>query len=210
MRDEIEMDDYDPIKHGRRERNFEKEVDEAVQRGSYAMKKLATAVSGLPQVSKEGHSDCPFAKQLYVQKEEAHNKADAALSRLERVLEDVNKEIARCRNNMKLLEQGKDDLKTPRTRGGYSGAITAQAGQYKRALEQRKKLLDLIGALKALLKESARKKYPGMDHEDSPKPKSKVRFPVVPPATTSPSPVVPPQAPVPTAPSVMPPGLPRI
>jgi len=199
--------------------SFDRKLDSA----AHAMEELAEAVAVLPRVDKDGSSECPFAEQLYRQKEEAHLEAQGELNDLEELLRAVDQEIGRCRKNLVRLGQGEGNIKSPETRNRYSGATAAQGTQYKKALEQRKRVLDLIEALKALLRESAQERYPGMDPENPPDiepelpvplPPSVVpprhqapRPPLAPPPVSSPPPMAPPSPALP-APPVPPPGLP--
>lgn len=114
----------------------------------------------LPKVDKKGQSDCPFAEELYVYKEEAYEKVFKESKKLQPYLKLIEKEIVRCRKNIEQLHVDANSLNLEEPKTNYDVAEQSQKNQCDKAIYQRKRLLDLIKKIDELLELANQKEWP--------------------------------------------------
>ena len=80
-------------------RNSEAEWAQAVSRVRELITELEKVASYLPAVEDDGYSECPFAEELYANKEEAQTKLAECLVSLRAMLNAIDQELTRCNGN---------------------------------------------------------------------------------------------------------------
>ena len=138
-----------------------------LKKARYAAKRLGRALEVLPRVDEDGHSECPFAEQLYRQKEEAAHEARAATAPVKHALQVVQKEHTRCRRALVAMDSASNRLRQVVTRVRLHEDAQREADHLKRLLEQRSGLESILNTLVALLHESANRKFPGSEDDGS-------------------------------------------
>lgn len=128
-----------------------------------SLEKLRTRTRTLPKVKKDGSSECPFAEDLYAQKEEAAKAAQRRLEELRELLRLIENKIARCRANMTRVSRDKGSLNSKEARSQYQRAKEAQEFHYRKAVDQKKAVLELIKQIEQAAREADQKKYPGKE-----------------------------------------------
>jgi len=122
---------------------------------------LLGAVKLCPKVNEDGSSECPFAEVLYAQKDELAEKVEEEAKKIQPYLRLVEKEIARCRENLEQISAGARSLNREEAKERYAIAKRAQESQYNKAIQQRKRLLDLISRTGKILALARSKNFPG-------------------------------------------------
>jgi hypothetical protein len=135
-------------------------IDSTISYMKSLVEGLLNAISVLPKVDEEGNSECPFAEDLYAQKEEAAEKVEAELPKLRGYVGVVEQEIARCEANLQEINADSGSLNLPEAKGKYNEAVRAQETQYKKAIGQRKALTDTISRAEEALSLSRSKAFP--------------------------------------------------
>lgn len=130
-----------------------------------ALEQLKTKVRTLPRVESDGSSECPFAANLYIDKEEATEKVNQRLQEVRGYLPLLEREIARCSHNLSTISADKGNLHDEKAIEQYQAALHAQQHHYQKAIDQKMTLLDLIKRVEQLLKGAEAKKYPGSTPE---------------------------------------------
>lgn len=137
--------------------------DSSLNNARHSLKELQKALNVIPKDLSNPDMDWGLLKILYGQKDEAHEKAAAELKKVEYILDVVDREVDRCKNNLSALDRDMRIIKTPRTKQQYSETINIYAQQYKKAVEQRKQTALILTALKAAIRESNSRQFP-RDH----------------------------------------------
>ena len=125
------------------------------------IKNLDSKTSILPRVDEDGSSECPFAEDLYAQKEEAEQELINGIRVLEGFLPVLEREIARCRNNLNRIRADASGLNRQEAKNGYSQAENQQKYQYQKFVEDRKNVLFVLKKANLVLEIARSKKYPG-------------------------------------------------
>ena len=132
------------------------------------VQELLRSLEILPRVDEEGGSDCPFAENLFAQKEQAAATLREDLSELLSIKQELVEEIGRLRENLDLVNFDAAKLRTPAALEGYGAAtqeLIMQAESVQRELDD---ILMLIEVVSAALKRSERMKFPGREPIYSP------------------------------------------
>ncbi|MDD5135638.1 MAG: hypothetical protein PHP01_09560 [Phycisphaerae bacterium] len=122
---------------------------------------LAQKISQLPKVEQDGSSECPFARQLYADKEEAQKKVQCCLEKLNEYGSWVQSEIARCKNNLAVITAHENQLNNDRPREYFSDAETQLAALYNRLVQLAQKIQEAIRNIQQALEQASQKQYPG-------------------------------------------------
>ena len=125
------------------------------------MKELESRTSYLPIVEQDGSSECPFAEDLYAQKEEAEDKFRDLLSDLNGQIPLLTDDIVRHRRNLKQISSDKEKLTTPQPKGSYSSAEQQLQSDLHRALRIQSRVGDILKRAKLALEIAESKKFPG-------------------------------------------------
>lgn len=130
-----------------------------------ALVALERAVSMLPAVDADGRSECPYAAQIYRQKDEAAKKVAQLLTTIGHMMETVEQEVARCRNRLEVIKEATERVHDPRTVDGCDSAVREAQGDVNGALADRQLLKSVAAKMEQALKYAAKLTYPG----DSPR-----------------------------------------
>jgi len=119
-------------------------VDSFIETMEILIDELVSKANQLPNVDKNGYSECPFAEDLYADKEKAVDDVERALTKLMQYIDPVKGEVDRCRHNLKQINADSKMLRTDPAKKDYDFAKKIQASEYNQAIERRKKLFELI------------------------------------------------------------------
>jgi len=126
-----------------------------------AIKKLESKMSYLPMIDANGNSDCPFAEELYAQKEEAEQKVVREVDCLRHFLPLLDQQIARCRSNQSQVQSYAEKLAGPDVKNRYAAAKEILERQYIEATQDRKEALFVLDKAKLALERSRQRQWPG-------------------------------------------------
>ena len=144
-----------------------KDVDSFVHYMKGLVEELFSKIRVLPKVDQEGNSECPFAEDLYAQKDESMEKVEKESQKLPRYLGLVEKEIARCSANLEQISADRSSLNLEEAKEKYNVAKRSQESQYNSAIQQRKALVDLISRTEQALAMARSKEFPGRKPQKS-------------------------------------------
>jgi hypothetical protein len=146
------------------------DIYSSMRRMATLLHTLETKTNVLPKVDEKGDSECPFAEDLYAQKEEAAEKVREHLEVLRRLLELLAGEQTRLHANLDRVQADAGSLHLESAKEKY---LTAQQGlehNIKKNQENQNKLLDLISKAEEMLALALTKKWP------LGKPEERIRF----------------------------------
>ncbi len=150
---------------------------------------LESILQSLPRVEANGRSECPFAEDLYAQKEELETQVSRAVAMLQGYLSALEKEVERCERNLDQIGRDSTKLNVPAALDAYNTAEQAQRDEYYQAVTDRDAVVLVLSRANGVLQVSRSRKYPGKIPERDPfgvPPK-----PLVPPTPGGPQPVGP-------------------
>jgi hypothetical protein len=147
-----------------------KDVDSFIHYMNGLLEELTSKVRALPKVDQEGNSECPFAEDLYAQKDECMEKVEQESQKLQPYLVLVEEEIARCRANLGRISSDASSLNLDEAKERYDAAKRSQESQYNNALRQRKALTDLVSRTKETLALAQSRAFPGRKPPKSSRP----------------------------------------
>lgn len=124
------------------------------------IEKLDSAVKILPIVDEKGKSECPFAEQLYLQKEEAEDKLNEYIEKGPKYVDLLSKEISKGHQNLRQVESDHPSLNSPQAKEKYKFAIHAQKQNILKNRDQLQKLKDIISKALELIQKSKLKQWP--------------------------------------------------
>lgn len=128
---------------------------------SALINRLEKAMASLPHVNDEQESECPFAEDLYAQKEELEQELIPKAEVLKRYMVGLENEVQRCRNNLARIQADYAKLNLQETSAHYSEAIEAQLQLLRSATQDRDAVSIVLAKAEAVLKVSRTRKYPG-------------------------------------------------
>ena len=134
---------------------------------------LETKTNVLPKVDEKGNSECPFAEDLYAQKEQAVEKVAEHIEKLRRLLGILEEELARLRANLARVQADARSLHLESAKERYLSAKQGLEHHIQKNLERRKELLELIAHAEEMLRLAQTKKWP------LGRPEERMRFPVI-------------------------------
>jgi hypothetical protein len=138
-----------------------KDIDSYIHYMHGLLDELETKFKILPKVDQEGNSECPFAEDLYAEKEEFLEKVEKESRKIQGYLRLVEQEIARCRGNLGKIRSDARSLHLDEAKEKYDAAKRAQETQYKKAIQQRTALMDLTSRTAKVLALARSKTFPG-------------------------------------------------
>lgn len=144
------------------------QVESDLQAAESKAEALQRAVQSLPRVDEDGHSDCPFAEELYAKKDKLQEELQGLVERLQSHHAAIEKEIARIKNNMVVISAQQDQLHGDRPREHFSEAEAELAALYKRYVRLRDRVADAIEAVLKVLSDACSKQYPGGKPRENP------------------------------------------
>ena len=140
------------------------------------IKELDEKMSILPKVEEDGSSECPFAKDLYAEKEAAEKKLSDQLSVLRHRASILESELERCRQNMDTIVSDGASLQTIPTQNQYQQAETIQAQEWRKIDDLHQQFLHMIQEVEKWLEKSQQKKFP-IKSDDFLEPSHPTHFP---------------------------------
>ena len=168
-----------------------KDIDSFMKNTEDLLEKLAKKTTELPNVEKDGQSECPFAENLFAEKEEHVETVVRNLKDMKGHLTQLESLIERHRRNLDQIRADSGELQQTSLKENYAFAEVSQEFHYKKALQRRKMLHHLITWAEGVLTLARAKKFPGK------KPQKQFRPPPPLPGAMAPSVVAtrPPSAP---------------
>jgi len=121
--------------------------------------KLTSKANQLPKVDEKGNSECPFAEELYADKEEALTEVAKESKKLEQYLDRVKWEIKRCRKNLEQIRFDRTNLTLDEARKQYDAAKETQQRELNKFIHLKKRLNDLKTRKNMLLKTAQDKRH---------------------------------------------------
>ena len=118
-------------------------LDEFINHMEALLDKLTSKANQLPKVDEKGNSECPFAEELYADKEEALTEVAKESKKIEQYLDRVEQEIKRCRKNLDLIRFDRTNLTLDEARKQYDAAKEAQQRELNKFTHLKKRLNDL-------------------------------------------------------------------
>jgi chromosome segregation ATPase len=126
-----------------------------------ALKKLHQALDIIPrnQAHPEWIRHVDVLQQLYHQKDEAQQEAEAQARSVQHYITVLNREINRCGNNLSALQRDLQILRAQHNQITYQDSINRYAEQFRKASKQRQLAIDVLNALMAAIRESASRQF---------------------------------------------------
>ncbi|MHC4116586.1 MAG: hypothetical protein ACYSWO_03655 [Planctomycetota bacterium] len=124
-------------------------------------KALQQSSGSLPKVDQDGHSECPFAEELYAKHEELRKKVQKRLPQLHECLTVVAEQITKYGNDLVVVSTHQDRLNRDRPRAHFSEAEAQLAALYKRYLQLQDRVEQAIHFVNDVLQEASTKRFPG-------------------------------------------------
>jgi hypothetical protein len=148
-----------------------KDVDSYTSFLEKLLETLQSKINVLPKVDDKGRSECPFAENLYAQKEEATSNVIEELKKASRYLALLEQEISRLRQNLAQIESDTGALHLDQAKEKYITAKRSQEIHIEKNIHRKMRLSDLIARAEKLMQLAHKKKWPGG------KPKERFRTP---------------------------------
>jgi len=148
-----------------------KDIDALIKNTEDLLEKLMKKTTELPKVDKDGQSECPFAENLFAEKDEHVETAVRNLKEMRGYLAQLEKLIERHHHNLDQIRSDSSALQQNSIKEDYAFAEFSQEFYYKRDLQRRKMLQHLITWTEKVLTLAKAKKFPGK------KPKKSFRLP---------------------------------
>lgn len=127
------------------------------------LENLLNRANVLPEVDETGYSECPFAEDLYADKEEAVEKVTEELKKLPRYVNLVDQELARLRRNLAQISADASSLHLDQAKEKYLFAKRSLELHIEKNLRRREDLMDLNSRAEKLLGRARAKKFPGKE-----------------------------------------------
>lgn len=162
-----------------------KDVWRKVNEANKLTQKLESQSKSLPRMDEDGGSDCPFAEELYAKKEEVEEKLAAAVQALESCLPLLDREISRCRSNLAIISSDRQKLNSQEAGNGYSAAEGEVTKQLRKAVGDRKSVVNALKRARTALEIAKSQKFPGRKPQ-RPKIGGTTSKPVIEPKSTAP------------------------
>lgn len=124
---------------------------------------LESAMNSLPHVDNQARSECPFAEELYAQKEELERQVTEDVGRLLGYMRAIDHDIARCRNNLARIRADSAKLNRDEVRDCFSAAEEAAQRKCREALQDKDAISIVLARAEAVLKVSRTRKFPGRE-----------------------------------------------
>ena len=131
---------------------------------SYAkscIQELQCAVRRLPKVDKDGSSECPFAEDIYANKEDAQKQAVHCQSQLDKSLQWIEGQIHSCSNDLAVITAHESQLHKDRPRSHFSDAEAKLAAYYNRLVKLKETVKDAFKEVQEAIIQASQKQYPG-------------------------------------------------
>jgi hypothetical protein len=137
-----------------------KDVDSAMEYMAKLLGTLETKINVLPKVDERGDSECPFAEDLYAQKEEEMEKVRKHLEKLRGLLVILENEITRLRCNLSRVQTDGSSLHLESAKERYQSAKQGLEHHINKNQDKKKKILNLMSRAEKMLSLAGAKKWP--------------------------------------------------
>ena len=114
----------------------------------------------LPKVDEDGYSECPFAEQLYAQKQEQQQELQQHLEKLKTDSAQTETEIQKCKSNASIVGSDQSQLHSPDASEQYEQAEDKLKSKLKQLQEKRTHIRLKIQDVKKLLAKANEKNWP--------------------------------------------------
>ena len=136
------------------------DVEAHIERSQSAVEELQRTSGQLPKVDEDGNSECPFAEQLYAEKEEAQNEVNACLKQMDEYRKWIDEEIAGCKNDLTVISAHQEYIHRDKPRAHYSDAEAEAAATLKHLEEVKENMEEALEQMQESTKEASPKQYP--------------------------------------------------
>lgn len=125
------------------------------------LKALRDAIGILPRVDSDGQSECPFAAQLFTQKDNAAEKVEKLHAYMSNYLQTVDEEIQRCHHNLRAWREEVRERWQDRRERERQISESCYLEDLNSATKVREVVAKAIAEMEQALAISARHTYPG-------------------------------------------------
>ena len=125
------------------------------------LENLSKKTTELPKVDDEGNSECPFAEDLYAEKEEAIERVAEELNQLRRDREVVDQVVERHRRSLDVIRTDAGSLHSERAKEQYSFAGLSQEHSCREAIRCQNELSEIISWAENTLAMARSREFPG-------------------------------------------------
>lgn len=132
-----------------------------LHRISRLVDELDMAMTCLPHVEESGGSECPFAEDLYAQKEELEGKVVCEVEKMHSCIAELEHQIQRYKGNLTRIQTDSGKLNLEETQECYSDAMDAQEKQIRQTEQDIDAVSVVLAKAEAVLKVSQKRNYPG-------------------------------------------------
>jgi len=126
---------------------------------------LRKAYDLLPKVDEEGNSECPFAEQLYAQKQEQQRELQQHLEKLKKDLVQVETDIQKCNSNANIVASDQGQLHSQNVFERYEQAEDKLKSKLKQLHEKRTHIRSKMKDTEKLLAKTNEKNWPDGEPE---------------------------------------------
>lgn len=114
----------------------------------------------MPKVDANGHSECPFAEEMYRKKATLESKVFQKAEILRGMLRDIDHEVGRCERNLSRISVDAAKLMRSVAHKKYTEALGHQEREYLYIMARRKKVVEALERAEATVVASRRKQFP--------------------------------------------------
>ena len=136
-------------------------VDSLLEHVNEVIEEFRNAMRILPLVDDEGHSDCPFAEDLYAEKARWQEELQFLLGKLHEYQAGSQAEIRRCMRNQAVVEEDQRRLDGEHARDQYDQADDRVLSEYRQNRRARELLTAKIRVVASVLGEARERMFPG-------------------------------------------------
>ena len=128
---------------------------------SQEIQRLERATSSLPYVNDDGESECPFAENLWAQKEELQEKVSGKLGVLSNHLMQLDAKRLSCIKELGKIQEDYEKLNIKETSDHYAEAVLRLTDDCRLFEEMKDAVTAVLVRARAVLKRSEGRKFPG-------------------------------------------------
>lgn len=128
-----------------------------------SVEKLERSLQSLPRVDDQGGSDCPFAEDLYAQKEALEAEVSSAAPTLRAYLAGLEQELSRCAQNLGKVRGAAGRIATAGVVEALDSAAKEAEDAVYRATTDRDAVELVLPRVEAALKVARTQTYPGKE-----------------------------------------------
>ncbi len=141
------------------------QVEAHLKQTESCIEKLDQAVNILPRIDEDGDSECPFAKELYEQKEKAQKEVAGCLNAMHVYQQWCNGQIKKCSDNLVVVSANADRLNNDVPKMEFTYAEVHLAALYKKLVRLKVKVKKMIEKCHKAIHQASQKQFPGYIQE---------------------------------------------